>query len=62
MRAHAHEDDLLVRTVALQLVDEWRVAADVALAVDGPTANECVVQPLWPKRHIVRYQAKHDCL
>jgi hypothetical protein len=37
MRADAHEDDLLVRTAALQLVDERKVAADVAFVVVGPS-------------------------
>ena len=62
MRADAHEDDLLVRTAALQLVDEQKVAADMALAVVGPVTYKCVVQPLRPKRRVVRDQRQHDFL
>ena len=50
MRADAHKDDLLIHTAALQLVDEQKVAADVAFAVVGPVADKCVVQPLRAER------------
>ena len=62
MRADAHENDLLVRTAALQLVDEQKVAADVALAMVGPVADKCVVQPHRPKRRVVRDQRQHGFL
>ena len=62
MRAGAHEDKLLVRTAALQLVDEQKVAADVALTVVGPATDKCMVQPLWPERRIVCDKRQHDLL
>src|SRR5487761_2626094 len=62
MRTGAHEDDLLVRTATLQLVNEQKVATDVTLTVVGPVADECLIKPLRPERRVVRDQRQHDFL
>ena len=51
----AQEVDLLV----LQMVDQQKIAADVALAVIHPIAFERVIQTIGAKRRIVGNQQQH---
>ena len=62
MRACAHKNDLLFLATALELVDQQKVTADVAFAVVGPIPDQCVIQPLRPKRRVVCDQRQHDLL
>ena len=58
MRSRPHEVD----HVSLHLIDQQKVAADVAFPVIGPIAFECVVQPLSAQRAIVGNQEQHRLL
>ena len=58
MRPRPHE----VNRVSLKLVNQQKVAANVAFPVVGPIAFECVVQPLSAQRAIVGNQQQHRLL
>ena len=49
----ANEVDGLGLDLALDLIDQREVTADVALPVIGPVTLEWVVQPFKPERRIV---------
>ena len=62
VRTDSHKNDLFFLANALELIDQQKVTSDVAFAVVGPFADQCVIQPLRPKRRVVRDQRQHDLL
>ena len=55
MRTCAHKVDL----VLVNLVNQQKVAADVALSMVGPIAFQAVIQPLGAKGRIIGDQHHH---
>ena len=56
------EDNIARPTAIVELVDEQKIAADVAFPVSGPVADQGMVAPLGPQRRLVGNKSQHDLL